>query len=110
MQFDLKSLLKDKTAILEIPIFLLVLLVTRAIPALCYGKRLGRKKAAIAGLMQATTLPFVIVAAQIGLASGQISQRTAASLLAAGLLSAAVFPTAAVKLLGTSNSSGRQPT
>jgi hypothetical protein len=49
--------------------------------------------------MQATSLTFVIVAAQIGTTSGQISQTTAATLLAAGLLSAALFPAAALKLL-----------
>ena len=49
--------------------------------------------------MQATSLTFVIVATQIGTATGQISQTTAAALLAAGLLSAALFPAAALKLL-----------
>jgi Kef-type K+ transport system membrane component KefB len=110
VQFDLKSLVKDKTAILEIPVFLLALLVTRAVPALWYTKRLGRRKAAIAGMMQATTLTFVIVATQIGLLSGQITPRTSASLLATGLLSAAVFPAVAVKLLGTGTPSPQQAT
>jgi hypothetical protein len=41
----------------------------------------------------------VIVASQIGTASGQISRTTGAALLAAGLLSAALFPALAVKLL-----------
>jgi hypothetical protein len=49
--------------------------------------------------MQATTLTFVIVASQVGLATGHISTTTSASLLAAGLLSAAVFPGAAMRLL-----------
>ena len=49
--------------------------------------------------MQATTLTFVIVATQIGLTSGQVSQATGAALLAAALLSATIFPAAAVKLL-----------
>jgi hypothetical protein len=39
------------------------------------------------------------VASQIGTASGQISRTTGAALLAAGLLSAALFPALAVKLL-----------
>ena len=55
--------------------------------------------------MQATTLTFVIVATQIGVVSGQISSATGASLLAAGLLSAALFPAAALKLL----SAGARP-
>jgi hypothetical protein len=41
----------------------------------------------------------VIVATQIGTATGQITQTTSAALLAAGLLSAALFPAAALKLL-----------
>jgi Kef-type K+ transport system membrane component KefB len=52
-----------------------------------------------AGLLQATTLTFVIVAAQIGLADGKITPTTAASLLTAGLLSAILFPAAAQRLL-----------
>ena len=110
VQFDLKSLVKDRTAVLEIPLFLLALLLTRAVPALLYRKRLGRKKAATAGMMQATTLTFVIVATQIGLVSGQISHRTSASLLATGLLSAALFPAAAVKLLASGSPRTRQAT
>ena len=51
--------------------------------------------------MQATTLTFVIVAAQIGVASGQVSQATGAALLAAALLSATIFPAVAVKLLSS---------
>ena len=49
--------------------------------------------------MQATTLTFVIVATQIGLATGKLTPTTSASLLAAGLLSAALFPGAALRLL-----------
>ena len=51
--------------------------------------------------MQATNLTFVIVAAQLGVATGQLSPTAAASLLAAGLLSAALFPLAALKALPT---------
>ena len=49
--------------------------------------------------MQATTLTFVIVASQVGLATGHISAATSASLLTAGLLSAAAFPATAMRLL-----------
>ena len=49
--------------------------------------------------MEATSLTFVIVATQIGVAARLISTATSASLLAAGLLSAAIFPTVALRLL-----------
>jgi Kef-type K+ transport system membrane component KefB len=49
--------------------------------------------------MQATTLTFVIVATAIGQESGKLSPATSAALVAAGLLSAAVFPAGAARLL-----------
>jgi Kef-type K+ transport system membrane component KefB len=99
VQFDLKALFGNATAIAEVPLFLLALLLVRGLPALLYRNLVGRRRAAVAGLMQATTLTFVIVATQIGLVSGKISPTTSASLLTAGLLSAALFPAAALRLL-----------
>jgi Kef-type K+ transport system membrane component KefB len=99
VQFDLKALFGNATAIAEVPLFLIALLLVRGLPALLYARFVGTRRAAVAGLMQATTLTFVIVATQIGLASGQITPTTSASLLTAGLLSAALFPAAALRLL-----------
>ena len=99
IQFDARALAGHPAAIAEIPLFLAALLVVRGLPAALYARRFGTRHAAVAGLMQATTLTFVIVATQIGTAAGQISTATGAALLAAGLLSAALFPAAALKLL-----------
>ena len=52
-----------------------------------------------AGLLQATTLTFVIVATEIGVATGKLTPTAAAALVAAGLLSAALFPAGAERLL-----------
>jgi Kef-type K+ transport system membrane component KefB len=99
VQFDLRALLRSPTALAEVPLFLLALLVVRGLPALAYRRRFGLRRTCEAGLMQATTLTFVIVAVQIGLAAHLVSRTTSASLLAAGLLSAAVFPAAALRLM-----------
>ena len=99
VRFDLPALLGHPAALAEVPLFLLALLVVRGLPALLYIRFLGRRRAAVAGLMQATTLTFVIVASQVGLATGHISAATSASLLTAGLLSAAAFPATAMRLL-----------
>ena len=99
VQFDARALVSNPTAIAGIPLFLAALLMVRGVPAVGYARRFGRRRAGVAGLMQATSLTFVIVATQIGTAAGQISQTTGAALLAAGLLSAALFPAAALKLL-----------
>ena len=99
VQFDVRALVSNPAALAEVPLFLLALLLVRAVPALAYARLIGKRRASSAGLMQAATLTFVIVASQIGTASGQISRTTGAALLAAGLLSAALFPALAVKLL-----------
>jgi Kef-type K+ transport system membrane component KefB len=99
--FDLHALLGNTTALVQVPIFMAALLLARGLPAALYRHFIGARRAAIAGLMQATTVTFVIVATQIGLAARQITPTTGASLLAAGLLSAAVFPAISVRLLGS---------
>jgi Kef-type K+ transport system membrane component KefB len=101
LQFDAGALLRSVSAIAEIPLFLAALLVVRGVPAILYVRLIGRRRALVAGLMEATSLTFVIVATQIGVATGEISRAASASLLAAGLLSAALFPAIALKLLPT---------
>ena len=73
------------------------LAATERISVPAVSKFVSRMEAA--GLLQATTLTFVIVATQIGLATGKTTPTRAASLLAAGLLSAALFPAGAQRLL-----------
>jgi Kef-type K+ transport system membrane component KefB len=99
VEFPLKALLTNPAALAAVPLFLAALLLVRGLPALLYVRFAGRRRAAAAGLLQATTLTFVIVAAQAGLAGGKITPTAAASLLAAGLLSAAVFPAVARRFL-----------
>jgi Kef-type K+ transport system membrane component KefB len=99
VEFKLRELLANPVAIAEVPLFLVALLLVRGLPAVLYRRLTGNRRAAAAGLLQATTLAFVIVATQIGLATGKISPTSADSLLAAGLLSAAIFPAAALRLL-----------
>jgi Kef-type K+ transport system membrane component KefB len=97
--FQLKGLEKQPGALAEVPLFLLALLVVRGVPALLYVRAVGRRRAAAGGLLQATTLTFVIVATVIGQQTGKLTAATSAALVAAGLLSAALFPVAAGWLL-----------
>jgi Kef-type K+ transport system membrane component KefB len=97
--FQLKGLEQQPGALAEVPLFLLALLVVRGVPALLYARALGRRRAVAGGLLQATTLTFVIVATDIGVQTGKLTAATSAALVAAGLLSAALFPAAAARLL-----------
>ena len=97
--FPLKALFTNPAALAEVPLFLAALLLVRGLPALLYARFAGLRRAVAAGLLQATTLTFVIVAVQIGLADRKITPTAAASLLTAGLLSAILFPAVAQRLL-----------
>ena len=105
--FQLKGLVSHPSALVLVPLFLLALLVVRGAPALLYARAMGRRRAAAGGLLQATTLTFVIVATDIGQQTGKLSTATADALVAAGLLSAALFPGGALRLL-TRRDAGRQ--
>ena len=53
----------------------------------------------MAGLLQATSLPFIATATAIGLELRVIDAATSAALIAAGLLSVVLFPVAGLALL-----------
>ena len=82
-----------------VPVFLAALLVVRGLPALLYRPLVGARRAARAGLLQATSLPFIVAATAIGLELGVIDAATGAALIAAGLLSVLLFPVAGLALL-----------
>jgi TRAP-type mannitol/chloroaromatic compound transport system permease large subunit len=60
---------------------------------------LGRSRALIAGVLQATSLTVIVAATQIGLQFGVVSRASAAGLIAAGLLSVVISPTLGLMLL-----------
>ncbi len=99
LRFDLNALFSSASTLARVPLFLLALLLVRGLPALLYSKDLGRPKARIAGLLQATSLPFIVTASMIGQQIGVITKPTAAGLIAAGLLSVVFFPAAGLALL-----------
>jgi Kef-type K+ transport system membrane component KefB len=99
LNFDLDALFGSTKALVMIPIFLAALLAVRGIPALLYRPLVGGQRAAIAGILQATSLPFIVAAAAIGIELGLLSQAESAALIAAGLLSVMIFPAAGLVLL-----------
>ena len=96
MRLDLSGLLDSPSALLRVPLFLLALLVVRGVPALLSIRRLGRRQSVASGLLQATSLPFIVTASQIGVAAGLMTPITAAALVCAGLLSVLIFPVIAL--------------
>jgi len=102
LSFDLGALFESASTVVLIPVFLAALLVVRGVPAVLYrGIVPDARRLFAAALLQATSLPFVVAATQIGVALGKLSEATAAAMVAAGLLSVVVFPVVALSLLRT---------
>jgi len=109
VRLDLTGLLHSPSALVRVPIFLLALLLVRGLPALI-GLRVNGPKATLAlGLLQATSLPFIVTATQIGVTLSKITPVTAAALVCAGLLSVLIFPSSALTLLRRSTPQPAEP-
>ena len=99
IRFNLAALTADPANLRLVPLFLAVLLVVRGLPAWLYRSRVDARRSVVAGLLQATSLPFIVAATQIGMELGKLDQATGAALVAAGLLSVLLFPLAALTVL-----------
>jgi Kef-type K+ transport system membrane component KefB len=99
VRFDLDALTQSTSTIVLVPVFLAALLAVRGLPALLYRSTIGARRTGVAALLQATSLPFIVAAAQIGLELGTISEATGSALIGAGILSVLLFPLAALTLL-----------
>jgi Kef-type K+ transport system membrane component KefB len=99
LQFDLHALFASASTVARVPLFLIAIYVARSLPALVYLRLLGRSRSLIAGLLQATSLTFIVAATQIGLGLGVVSRASAAGLVAAGVLSVVISPTLGSVLL-----------
>src|SRR5436305_1601669 len=99
LRFDLNALFSSASTVARVPLFLVALLLVRGLPAIAYTRLLGRPRAVIAGVLQATSLPFIVAATQIGVQIGVVTKASAAGLVAAGLLSVIIFPALGLVLL-----------
>jgi Kef-type K+ transport system membrane component KefB len=100
VSYDLDALLSSASNVIMVPIFLAALVAARGLPALLYRRVLDARHTAIAGLMQATSLPFIVAAVAIGEDLDLIGAAEGAALIGAGLLSVLLFPLIGLSLLG----------
>jgi Kef-type K+ transport system membrane component KefB len=99
LKFNLNALLDHPSNLVKVPIFLAALLVARGLPAFVYRHAIGSDRAVIAGVLQATSLPFIVAATTIGVEMGLMGTAEASALVAAGLLSVLLFPLTGLTLL-----------
>ncbi len=100
VDFNLQALFTNVSILLLVPVFLAGILLVRGVPAVLYRQQLDSRHTASAGLLQATSLTFIVATTQIGMQLGLISSALSAALVAAGLLSVIIYPLFALTLLG----------
>ncbi len=99
VRFDLTALTAEASNLAMVPVFLAALVVVRGLPALLYRRAIGGRRAAVAGVLQATSLPFIVAATAIGVELGLMDAAESAALVGAGLLSVLLFPLLGLTLL-----------
>jgi Kef-type K+ transport system membrane component KefB len=103
LRLDAGALVSDSSTLLHVPVLVAAIYVIRGLPAILYAGLLGARRALAAGLLQSTTLSFVLIASQIGQELGLLGSSDVAALTAAALVSVLVNPVVALAVLGTSD-------
>lgn len=109
LQFDLNALFREPTALLAVPLLVVLFFIVRCLPALLYRRLVGTRRAFAAGLLQATSLSVPVVAVRIGAQLHTIDSDTGAAIVAAGLLTVVLFPPLALLLISDSNDGTNEP-
>jgi Kef-type K+ transport system membrane component KefB len=99
LRFDLDALVADASNLVMLPIFLAALVVVRGVPAVVYRGAIGVQRSVAAGVLQSTSLPFIVAATAIGRELGLLDGAESAALVGAGLLSVLLFPALGLSLL-----------
>ena len=99
VRFDLDALFASSSAMIQVPLFLAALLIVRGLPAILYRPLVGARNTVVSGLLQATSLPFIVAASMIGMELGELDEATGAALISAGLLSVLIFPALSLSIL-----------
>lgn len=99
MLLDVGALFSGGPALVLVPVFLLALLLARGLPAALYRPMVGDRNSVAAGLLQATSLPFIVAATGIGKELGILSPAVGTAMVVAGLLSVVLFPLWALTIL-----------
>jgi len=95
LRLDVAALFENGAALARVPVFVLVLLLVRGVPAFLVVRTFGVRRTSVMALLQATSLPFIVTATQIGVETGRLAPSAGAGLVCAGLVSVLLFPAVA---------------
>lgn len=93
VKLDVSVLVEHPVQLLKVPMFLALFLVVRGTPALLlYRDVLDRRDRLSLAFFSSTQLPLVVAITTIAIDQGHMRPATAASLIAAAVLSTAIYP------------------
>jgi Kef-type K+ transport system membrane component KefB len=93
MKFDLNALTASASAMLKLPLFALLFLVIRGVPALVlYRHVLDIRDRLALGFFSSVQLALVVAITTIAVAAGKMQPSTSAALVGAGIISTLAFP------------------
>jgi Kef-type K+ transport system membrane component KefB len=98
VQFNVRALVTHTSSLELLPLLVVALLVVRGAPAMLYAHKLGKRPAVAVGFLQAATLTFPVVVAEIGTSLSLLTPAAAAALIGAALVSTVLFPPIALAL------------
>jgi Kef-type K+ transport system membrane component KefB len=99
MELNFRALFVQPRHLLLVLAFLAALLIVRGLPALLYRAELGLRRVAALGLLRATSLTVLVIAASLGHQLHIFDDPTDAAMVVAGVLSVVLFPPNALALL-----------
>jgi Kef-type K+ transport system membrane component KefB len=99
IKLNLDALIEDPIRFLEVPLFLGLFLVVRGAPVLLLYRGVMELRERVAlGFFLATELPLVVAITTIAIEEGHMRSSTASALVAAAILSTAIFPIVGLRL------------
>ena len=99
LRFDLSTLVDNPSAIASVPLFLVLFLVCRGVPALLFRKQLDKRATIALALLSATSLSFVLTATDVGIRVGKLREINATAMVGAAVIAMVLFPLGAQALL-----------
>jgi Kef-type K+ transport system membrane component KefB len=110
IKLDLEALVSSARAMIELPVFLVLFLLVRGLPAmLLYRNVLPIAERKALALLSATQLPLVVAITTIGVDAGHMRPSTAAALVGAGALSVLIYPSLALTFVRDRGPSDPEP-
>ena len=102
VNFDMSALVDDPKRAVLVPVFFLLFLVGRGVPAmLLYRKILAFRDRAALAFFSATELPLVVAITKIAVSEGHMRATSSAALVGAAVLSTAVYPLLGLRMRGS---------